>query len=188
MHLIYIYFFVWFLFFQHNFQKVFVKHVCECLRVYFRSCVSQNVLCDFLYRWKDNFSGFAHTMSVFWYKKFEIYSLAVFFGEKKINIYFQSSSFIVGLICRPAILSIPYLLFVFYIPFLPAQNHTTFYRHGRIFFKCVIFATFTIVLSQTCLHIVLFARNLKPLVSIGDGSGWGQFLQNIGFAELYKPE
>lgn len=93
--------------------------------------------------------------------------------------------FCLGIICRPAILCIPYVLFLFYVPFLPAQDHNTFYSHARSFFKCVIFTTLTILLSQVCVQIVLYANSLDSLASFG---AWGIFLQNMGFVELHKLE
>lgn len=153
-------------------RNLLLKHVCLC--------ISENVLCDFLYRWKDHFSSFIRTMSVFSFEKFQIYNLS--FSLKKVNFIFN---FTTGIICRPAILSIPYLLFLFYIPFLSARDHTSFYSHARNFFKYIIFTSFTIVLLQFCVHMFLLTKNLQPLATHGV---WSQFIYDVGFVELYKPE
>lgn len=148
-----------------------LKHVCLC--------AFENVVCDFLYRWKDHFSSFIRTMSVFSIGKSLVFDSNAFLQK---NIFISN---LPGIICRPAILSIPYLLFLFYIPFLSARDHTSFYSHARNFFKYIVFTTFTIVLSQFCVHMFLLTKNLQPLATHG---GWGQFLHNVGFVELYKPE
>lgn len=90
-----------------------------------------------------------------------------------------------GLILRPAVLSIPYLLFLFYAPFLPAGKRKKMHSHSRYFFKFVSAVTAIIVLLQICLQITLFAKKLEHLTSMGV---WGRFVQNIGIVELYKPE
>lgn len=113
-------------------------------------------------------------------KKIQIYNLS--FSLKKVNFIFN---FTTGIICRPAILSIPYLLFLFYIPFLSARDHTSFYSHARNFFKYIIFTSFTIVLLQFCVHMFLLTENLQPLATHGV---WSQFIYDVGFVELYKPE
>lgn len=92
---------------------------------------------------------------------------------------------LLGLILRPAVLSIPYLLFLFYAPFLPSGKRKKMHGHSRGFFRCVSGVTAIIVLLQICLQITLFAKKLEDLTSMGV---WGRFVQNIGIVELYKPE
>lgn len=92
---------------------------------------------------------------------------------------------LLGVILRPAALSIPYLLFLFYAPFLPAGKRKKMHSHSRCFLKCVSGVAAIIVLLQIGLQITLFAKKLEHLTSMGV---WGQFVQDIGIVELYKPK
>lgn len=86
---------------------------------------------------------------------------------KSLNKFFIIS----GILCRPVALSIPYLIFLFYTPFVPVATARTIRGHTGYFYKLAIAITSIIILLQIAFQIVLLA----------EGS---QFLKSCEFLEL----
>lgn len=80
-------------------------------------------------------------------------------------IHFLFLSCFVGIICRPVALSIAYLLFLFYIPFVPLATTKTIRGHAGYYFKLVIAITSIIVLLQIAFQVVLLAEDSEFLKS-----------------------
>ncbi|XP_055298732.1 piezo-type mechanosensitive ion channel component-like isoform X4 [Sitodiplosis mosellana] len=89
------------------------------------------------------------------------------------------------IVSRPTILSIPYLLFLFYAPYLPFSTKKPAHSHTRWFFKCVIGKSAIIVLVQIGLQLTLYAKDQNSLRSL---VFFGQHLHNIGVTELYNAD
>lgn len=68
-----------------------------------------------------------------------------------------------GIICRPVALSIPYLLFLFYIPYVPLATTKTIRGHTGYYFKFVIAITTLIVLLQIAFQVVVVAEGSEFL-------------------------
>lgn len=60
-----------------------------------------------------------------------------------------------GILCRPVALSIPYLILLFYSPFVPVATSRTIRGHTGYFLKAVIAITSLIILSQIAFQIFL---------------------------------
>lgn len=134
--------FYWFNFKYHSlYGFIFLTQNQNCS---WNTCVrvSQNVLCDFLHRWKNNFSGFIHTMLVFWLKKIKIHS---FFCEKNNFIFFSIQ---VSFVDRPFY---PFRICYFYF-----TSH--FYRHKIIQLFTVMLEIFLNVWFLQ--HLQLFCHKL----------------------------
>lgn len=61
----------------------------------------------------------------------------------------------IGIVCRPVALSIPYLIFLFYTPFVPLATSKTIRAHTGYYFKLVIAITSIVVLLQIAFQLVL---------------------------------
>lgn len=85
--------------------------------------------------------------------------------------YLNSFFIVSGILCRPVGLSIPYLIFLFYTPFVPVATARTLRGHTAYFYKTAIAITSIILVSQIAFQIVLLA----------EGS---QFLKSCEFLEL----
>lgn len=90
-----------------------------------------------------------------------------------------------GIVCRPAVLSIPYLILLFYAPFLPFAPKRLTSNDTKCFLKCSIVLSSLIVLLQACLQFALLANNMDTPQSLGT---LGRHLQSIGLVELYNSE
>lgn len=86
-------------------------------------------------------------------------------------LYWLSIVYFAGILCRPVALSIPYLILLFYIPFVPVATSKTIRGHAGYFFKVAIAISTIIVLLQIAFQIVLFTK----------GQG---FLQACEFLEI----
>lgn len=67
--------------------------------------------------------------------------------------------------CRPVALSIPYLILLFYTPFVPVATTKTIRGHAGYFFKAAIAVNTIIVLLQIAFQIVLVSENQDFLQS-----------------------
>lgn len=92
------------------------------------------------------------------------------------------SFFGIGLICRPAVISIPYLVLLFYAPFLKYDSTSNFYNRVKWFSKLIITATSINLVLQIILQILLWSNGVDSMDTFGF---WGHFLQNIGLTELF---
>lgn len=90
-----------------------------------------------------------------------------------------------GLISRPAIISIPYLIYLFCAPFVSNGSKRTCRRRADGFYWCILMTSAVIILIEIALLILSYAKGVYSLKSLG---AWGQFLENIGVTELYEKE
>lgn len=68
-----------------------------------------------------------------------------------------------GILCRPVALSIPYLILLFYLPFVPVATSKTIRGHTGYFFKLSIAISTIIVLLQVAFQIVLVSEGKEFL-------------------------
>lgn len=68
-----------------------------------------------------------------------------------------------GILCRPVALSIPYLILLFYIPFVPVATSKTIRGHTGYFFKIAIAISTIIVSLQIAFQIVLVTKGAEFL-------------------------
>lgn len=78
---------------------------------------------------------------------------------------FSFSFFFAGILIRPVALSIPYLILLFYTPFVPVATTKTIRGHTGYFFKAAIALSTITVLLQIAFQIYLISDGnnlLKP--------------------------
>ncbi|XP_031619192.1 piezo-type mechanosensitive ion channel component-like isoform X2 [Contarinia nasturtii] len=88
------------------------------------------------------------------------------------------------IISRPAVLSIPYLVFLLYAPFLPFTTRKLTHKRTRCFLKCVLATSTIISLMQIGIQLMLYFKGLELLSTM---KPLGGHLQSIGLTELYIP-
>lgn len=87
-------------------------------------------------------------------------SFIVYFFFQQITAIYKSlfcDFYFTGILCRPVALAIPYLILLFYTPFVPVATSKTIRGHAGYFFKVAIAISTIIVLLQIAFQIVLLS-------------------------------